>query len=132
MADATLSTADEARLPAIDEAALTRITFGDGELARELLALFVEQAAMLMARIAEAQTGPGQREVAHRLCGSARVIAACRVDAAATSIEERLVAGLARGENGPLPAHDADLLALARAVGETCRAIALREAGASA
>lgn len=129
MPDDTLSTADPADASLIDEPELARVTFDDAALASELLALFGEQAAMLVSRIGGAMTAQAQREDAHRLCGAARAVAARRVDAAATALEERLVARLALGDAAPLPPSDPDIAQLARAVGLTCRAIALREAG---
>jgi HPt (histidine-containing phosphotransfer) domain-containing protein len=129
MADATLSTADPADAPLIDEPELARVTFGDVALASELLSLFGEQAAMLVSRIGGAVTARAQREDAHRLCGAARAVAARRVDAAATALEERLVARVALADAAALPPSDPGIAKLARAVGLTCRAIALREAG---
>lgn len=123
----TLSTAYPPE-PVLDEAELARVTFGDEALAGELLALFSDQAAMLMGRIGEAVAATAQREDVHRLCGAARAVALRRVDHAATMLEERLVRRLASGGVDALPPDDGDVAALAQAVGEACRAIALREA----
>lgn len=130
MACDTLSTADPLP-PLLDERALARVTFGDEALAGELLALFAEQAPMLMGRIGEPAGASAQREAVHRLCGAARAVAMARVDRAATLLEERLVACLARDETAALPPHDPDVVRLAQAVAEACRMIAIREAGRS-
>lgn len=62
----------------VDMVHLARQTFGSADLEREVLRLFVQQGAGLVARIAEAE--PGERgSIVHRLKGSARAIGATRV-----------------------------------------------------
>lgn len=73
--------------PAIDRDHLTRQTSGDQALARDALRLFRHQTRGLMFRL-EATTDPGGRaEIAHLLLGSARVIGATRLAAAAENLE---------------------------------------------
>jgi HPt (histidine-containing phosphotransfer) domain-containing protein len=75
--------ADEA---VIDEAHLEQMTLGDRGLEREVLQIFVRQAAIMMGRIAGAE--PAQVAVAaHTLTGSARGIGAWRVAQAAERLE---------------------------------------------
>ena len=71
---------------AIDRAHLKAMTMGDETLAREVLALFDRQGAMMMKRLpsADART---KAELAHALKGSARGIGAWRVADAATLVE---------------------------------------------
>lgn len=70
----------------IDGAHLERMTLGDRRLEREVLQIFVRQAAMMMARIAG--TEPANIcAAAHTLTGSARGIGAWRVAEAAEWVE---------------------------------------------
>jgi HPt (histidine-containing phosphotransfer) domain-containing protein len=70
----------------IDEAHLKRMTLGDCRLEREVLQIFVRQAAVIMGRIAGA--GPAHvAAAAHTLTGSARGIGAWRVAQAAEQLE---------------------------------------------
>lgn len=70
---------------------LSRQSFGDGELERELLRLFSDQAASFEARLAEpAQDDARRREIAHTLQGSARAIGAFALANAAQNYEEAL------------------------------------------
>ena len=76
----------EADIAAIDRAHLKAMTMGDEALARDVLALFERQSAMMMKRLpgADAKT---KAEIAHALKGSARGIGAWRVADAATLVE---------------------------------------------
>jgi HPt (histidine-containing phosphotransfer) domain-containing protein len=76
----------EADVAAIDRAHLKAMTMGDEMLAREVLALFDRQGAMLMKRLPGAD-GKAKAEMAHALKGSARGIGAWRVADAATLVE---------------------------------------------
>jgi Hpt domain len=70
----------------IDRAHLTRMTFGDQGLQRELLELFDRQAAILVGRMLEA--GPASAgALAHTLKGSALGIGAAGVAHAAEAVE---------------------------------------------
>ena len=72
---------------AIDRAHLTRMTFGEAALERELLELFDRQAEILIARIA--QSDPATvAALAHTLKGSAVGVGASEVAAAAAAIEQ--------------------------------------------
>jgi HPt (histidine-containing phosphotransfer) domain-containing protein len=71
----------------IDLAFLAGQTGGDPDLAREVLAMFVRQVPAEVDRLAAA--GPAeQREIAHRLVGSAAAIGAIAVAEAARAIED--------------------------------------------
>lgn len=78
---ATVATA-----PIIDEAHLEQMTLGDRGLEREVLQIFVRQAAMMMGRIAAAEPAL-VAAAAHTLTGSARGIGAWRVAHAAERLE---------------------------------------------
>ena len=71
---------------AIDRAHLKAMTMGDETLAREVLALFDRQGAMMMKRLPGADA-KAKAEMAHALKGSARGIGAWRVADAATLVE---------------------------------------------
>lgn len=70
----------------IDEAHLARMTLGDYRLEREVLQIFVRQAAVMMGRIAGAEPAH-VAAAAHTLVGSARGIGAWRVAQAAEWLE---------------------------------------------
>ena len=76
----------EADLAAIDRAHLKAMTMGDAALARDVLALFERQGAMMMKRLPGADA-KAKAEMAHALKGSARGIGAWRVADAATLVE---------------------------------------------
>jgi HPt (histidine-containing phosphotransfer) domain-containing protein len=78
--------ADEKARP-FDTQFLDRVTFGDRKLARELLMLFGAQTNSLLEAITIVTDRTGQREVAHRLKGSARGVGAFDVARAAEEIE---------------------------------------------
>jgi HPt (histidine-containing phosphotransfer) domain-containing protein len=75
---------------AIDLEHLARMTFGERNLEREVLALFDRQAAMLLARMRNGSP-KAVGALAHTLCGSARGIGAWQV-AEAAELVERLAA----------------------------------------
>src|SRR6185437_4129287 len=84
MAQAAIRDRDEAAA-AIDRAHLTRMTFGEAALERELLELFDRQAELLIARIA--QSDPATvAALAHTLKGSAVGVGASEVAAAAAAV----------------------------------------------
>ncbi|MGO4716434.1 Hpt domain-containing protein [Bradyrhizobium sp. 2TAF24] len=69
----------------IDMAHLRRMTMGDADVEREVLAMFAAQAVELTERLAKA---PAEAErLAHTLKGSARAIGAFRVAEAAADLE---------------------------------------------
>ena len=82
----TQATSCESAERPIDLVHLSRMTFGDRSLEREVLQLFERQSAMLMARMAAANSDEAGR-LAHTINGSARGIGAWRVAAAAATVE---------------------------------------------
>jgi HPt (histidine-containing phosphotransfer) domain-containing protein len=96
----------------IDLVHLSRMTFGDRSLEREVLALFDRQAAILVARMEGAAPGC-VTTLAHTLKGSARGIGAWRVARAAEALE-------AGGEG---EASLAEAVAALRAATEEARAL---------
>jgi HPt (histidine-containing phosphotransfer) domain-containing protein len=72
--------------PIIDEAHLEQMTLGDRGLEREVLQIFVRQAAIMMGRITGAEPAL-VAAAAHTLTGSARGIGAWRVAQAAERLE---------------------------------------------
>jgi HPt (histidine-containing phosphotransfer) domain-containing protein len=75
----------------IDTEHLKRMTLGDADLKREVLAMFAGQAAGLIGTLA---TLPADAEaLAHTLKGSARAIGAFRVAEAAESLEAAIQSG---------------------------------------
>jgi HPt (histidine-containing phosphotransfer) domain-containing protein len=94
--------------PAIDLAHLERMTFGEQNLAREVLRLFDRQADILLAHIKRAPPACAAR-LAHTLNGSARGVGAWKVAAAAEQYE--------------LAAHESDPEKLARNFEQLGRAI---------
>ncbi len=70
----------------IDLVHLARMTLGDRSLEREVLQLFVRQAAVLLARMGEAEPSV-IAGLAHTLKGSARGLGAWRVASAAEAVE---------------------------------------------
>lgn len=91
----------------IDHEHLHRITMGDKNLEREVLAMFLNQSAKYLARLAELPEHAG--DVAHSLKGAALSIGAVRVAEAAQELEMTLF----RGENA-----EAAVVVLARHVEE--------------
>jgi HPt (histidine-containing phosphotransfer) domain-containing protein len=71
----------------LDAAHLARMTLGDRQLERDVLQIFVRQAAMMLDRIATAEP-PLAAAAAHTLVGSARGIGAWRVAHAAERLEQ--------------------------------------------
>ena len=102
---------------AIDRGQLSRMTFGDRSLEREVLQLFDRQAALLLARM-QSRDAAAMAVLAHTLKGSAASIGATDVMIAAAAVEQ---AGA--GE------REAALDRLGTAIDEACAAIAglLRE-----
>ena len=99
----------------IDGAHLDRMTLGDADLEREVLAMFAAQAVGLMARL---DTLPSERmALAHTLKGSARAIGAFRVADAAEVLETSI-----RGADDPARA----LAGLKEVVAEARAAIDIR------
>jgi HPt (histidine-containing phosphotransfer) domain-containing protein len=100
----------------LDTAHLDRQTFGDEELAREVLNLFILQAAAMVDIIASDAPLPQRRDAAHTLKGASRGIGAFAVATCAEEVE----AAIGRRPSETLP----DAIArLRRIVDETCAAI---------
>lgn len=72
----------------IDLQHLARYTLGHGDLGREVLALFREQAPLYVGRLRRAGSLPQWKEAAHSLKGSAQAIGAFRVAEAAQRAED--------------------------------------------
>ena len=87
MAQAAIRDRDEEGTPAIDRSHLSRMTFGDTALERELLQLFDRQAALIVARMAAAD-GAAVAALAHTLKGSALGVGANEVASAAVELEQ--------------------------------------------
>jgi HPt (histidine-containing phosphotransfer) domain-containing protein len=77
---------------AIDLVHLSRMTFGDRSLEREVLQLFERQASILMAKVYVGSPG-AIGALAHTLKGSARGIGADRVASAAEAVEHASASG---------------------------------------
>ena len=75
----------------IDTDHLKRMTLGDADLTREVLAMFAGQAAGLIGTLATLPTDA--EALAHTLKGSARAIGAFRVAEAAESLEATIQSG---------------------------------------
>ncbi|MGL4241064.1 MAG: Hpt domain-containing protein [Beijerinckiaceae bacterium] len=71
---------------AIDREELARQTFGEPDLAAEVLGMFADQAPVLLQTIA-ATAGQARADAAHRLKGSALAIGAKGLAAAAAALE---------------------------------------------
>jgi HPt (histidine-containing phosphotransfer) domain-containing protein len=97
----------------IDLEWLRRATFGDAGLEREVLGMFLTQAARLVGALAEKPSNAAA--LAHTLKGSARAIGASRVAERASSVEAAI------SDGGDLAQAHAELDA---AVAEACAAIA--------
>ncbi|MBD8906939.1 Hpt domain-containing protein [Methylorubrum zatmanii] len=104
----------DASAPLLDRAHLDAQTFGDADLAREVLALFVGQCRRLLPALSEEGRPAQERaDLAHTLKGAALGVGAMRVAAASAAVET----GLRTGTETPLPA-------LGQAVTETCVLVA--------
>jgi HPt (histidine-containing phosphotransfer) domain-containing protein len=101
--------------PAIDLDHLARMTLGERELEREVLMLFAQQSADLLARLEKLPREGAS--LAHTLKGSARAIGAFAVAEAAENLEQRLRRGL------PVTA---EIAALQQAVDAALAAVAER------
>lgn len=71
----------------VDLIHLSRQTFGDNSLEREVLALFERQSRTMLERLRNATTAKSWAEAAHTLKGSALGIGAFRVAQAAEAVE---------------------------------------------
>lgn len=112
---------DGARQPTvIDTDHLGRMTLGDRRLEREILELFVRQAALMLDRIAGAEPSLAAA-AAHTLKGSARGIGAWRVARAAELLEQ--AAGGEGGDVGNRSALDEAIAELKAASLEASAAI---------
>jgi HPt (histidine-containing phosphotransfer) domain-containing protein len=96
--------------PLIDREHLRRMTLGDPGLEREVLGLFVRQAAILLARMSEAAPAEVAAN-AHTLKGSANGIGAWQVATAAAVLE---LAATVASERGGLSKAQAGLAAAVR------------------
>lgn len=83
--------------PVLDKDHLAAQTMGDPDLAREVMALFLDQSADVLRAVRETADPVARAEAAHLLKGSARAIGAARVAACAERVE-RLPAHAAEGE----------------------------------
>ncbi|KQP31295.1 hypothetical protein ASF49_11125 [Methylobacterium sp. Leaf104] len=80
----------------LDAEHLARQTFGDAELAAELLVLFAAQCRRLLPGIVDAGAPTAERaDLAHTLKGSALGIGADRVTLSSAAVEDALRAGTA-------------------------------------
>ena len=103
----------KAPVPPIDHDHLARQTFGDAELARDLLALFAGQCRRLLPGIRDAALPPAERaDLAHTLQGSALGVGAGSVAAASAAVEDTLRAGREPGTDALAHAVAATLLAI--------------------
>jgi HPt (histidine-containing phosphotransfer) domain-containing protein len=75
----------------LDHTHLTRMTFGDPALAREVLNLFMRQTEALLAELADARPDMAA-SLAHRMKGSAKGVGAWSVAAAAEMVERAAAA----------------------------------------
>lgn len=100
--------------PLLDRAHLDVQTFGDADLAREVLGLFAGQCRRLLPALAEAERPADERaDLAHTLKGAALGVGAMRVAEASAAVEAGFRAGAAT-----------DLQALRAAVADTLEALA--------
>ncbi|MFD2184127.1 Hpt domain-containing protein [Rhodoplanes azumiensis] len=97
-----LPAADPDAMP-IDLAHLFRMTLGDARLQAEVLDLFDQQIALLVARM-DAAPPAAMATLAHTLKGSARGVGAWAIVTAAEAIEAAVATGAA--VDGPLAAMD--------------------------
>lgn len=94
LATTSIDQAAAAPAGAIDRGQLSRMTFGDRSLEREVLQLFDRQAGLLLARMHSADPA-AVATLAHTLKGSATSIGASGVELAAAAVER--TAGTAEG-----------------------------------
>lgn len=100
--------------PLLDHAHLDAQTFGDADLAREVLSLFEDQCRRLLPAMAEASRPTEERaDLAHTLKGAALGVGAMQVAEVSTTVE-----------TGFRTVGEADLEALRSAVAETLAALA--------
>ncbi len=82
--------------PLLDRAHLDAQTFGDADLAREVLELFAAQCRRLLPALLRAEGPAGDRaDLAHTLKGAALGVGAMRVATASGAVEDGLRAGRA-------------------------------------
>ncbi|HEV2541171.1 MAG TPA: Hpt domain-containing protein [Methylobacterium sp.] len=99
--------------PLLDRAHLEAQTFGDADLAREVLSLFEDQCRRLLPALAEEGRPAGDRaDLAHTLKGAALGVGAMRVAQASAAVEA-----------GFRTVGEADLRTLRRAVEQTLEAL---------
>jgi CheY-like chemotaxis protein/HPt (histidine-containing phosphotransfer) domain-containing protein len=100
-----------------DDAALLERIGGDVEFGREMIELFVQSTAEVLARITAALNAPeaaAVRGLAHTLKGSAATVSADAIARCAAALESAPVETLTRASNGPLVACVADTIDLWR------------------
>ena len=85
------SASDEPRILDLDH--LARQTCGDGELERELLALFEQQCGRLLPLLGGESSAPERSDAVHTPKGAARAVGAWRIAALAEEVEHALRAG---------------------------------------
>ena len=107
-------------LPALDFDHLERQTFGDEQLARDLLVLFDRQCQLLVPLIGARSTSREGADAAHGLTGAARAVGATLVAALAAEIEASIERGVGSAEVGAL------FRSLAAAAEEVRAAVAIR------
>lgn len=82
---------EKALAPLLDRAHLEAQTFGDADLAREVLSLFEDQCRRLLPALAEEGRPAGDRaDLAHTLKGAALGVGAMRVAEASAAVEAGL------------------------------------------
>ena len=101
---------------------LARQTFGDLDLALELLGLLDGQIARLVPFVGEPGPVPARRDAAHTLKGAARAVGAFAFGDAAAAVEEALA------EGGPGPSPEV-MAALAEAGARVRSAVAAMQRG---
>ncbi len=114
----------------LDRAHLARYTGGEPALEREILGLFLEQAATLIEKLAGSQAPDSWRFAAHSLKGSARAVGAWELAALAERAEKMPSeppaeeAECAGGPDGECAAHAAIIAELREAYGRVAAACA--------
>jgi HPt (histidine-containing phosphotransfer) domain-containing protein len=122
--DLTHGSASVDRPVVLDIDHLTAQALDDEELAREVLAMFLDQSADMLRIVRDAAAGLDRRNAAHRLKGSARAVGAFRVAAASEALEFL-------PEDADEPTLLERIAALHASVAEARSAIAARLHGAS-
>jgi HPt (histidine-containing phosphotransfer) domain-containing protein len=105
--------AEKKPAPLLDRAHLDAQTFGDADLAREVLSLFEDQCRRLLPALAEeGRPAEARADLAHTLKGAALGVGAIRVAQACAAVEADLRAGRAADLAGLRTAAAATLDAL--------------------